>query len=156
MGILVYDRELINKQAIECPPNDMVSAPNEIWYKALKFLRPKQYKKIEKSTIMYIQFSYYDRIGKKNYIDNVLVCVLKNIRGSKLVSVSIPGVYGYGYGPTVPFRYYWLLENNEVTPIKFDCQMLINDLPNNPNESLRDYSKWKDITSFYLIHVYII
>ena len=125
----------------------IMSLPQDSWTKALKWLRPDQYKKDAPVVYLEISCNFKPMFGKERiYVTKrVLARVLYQQDGNKIVEMIVPGVYGYGCGPTDNYRYYYLHADGDVYPIDYEVQNLIKplvfELP------LSKCSTYKDITS---------
>ena len=132
---------------IVSPTSHIMSLPKDSWTKALKWLRPDQYKKDAPVVYLEISCNFKPMFSKERiYVTKrVLARVLYQQDGNKIVEMIVPGVYGYGSGPTDNYRYYYLHAAGDVYPIDYEVQNLIKplvfELP------LSKFSTFKDITS---------
>jgi len=73
-----------------------------------------------------IEFSYnrMDFFTRKTErkIEKVAVQVCYTEGENLLVMVKEAGIYGFGYGPTLPYHFYWLMKDGEVVPVDYEAQ----------------------------------
>lgn len=125
------------------------------WYICLSILRPDQLSKQVNGPLLYVEFSW----NRQQYISPGKFkhdVYQRRMPGRKLYqddhgiifAAAIPGIYGWGYGPSGPYRYYFLHTNGQVSPVDHRAQNLWEPLPSTcPTKAKVSISTFVDITS---------
>ena len=127
--------------------HEPMSLQEKHWGIALRTLRPEYEHFLELDTIdivfMYSIRDYWKKKSEK-VEKKVASKVIVQDGNHLLVMALVPGVYGFGYGCTLPYHFYWLKENGGVFPVDYNAQNLSVPLGNTiPENSDISISEWR-------------
>ena len=99
--------------------SELMSFGGQCWLEILKILHPKLHEIQTNGDQRPITLTYYDRSIQNTTKFTRMTRIIKSTSTGFIVTMEIPGIYGSGSGPTLPYHFYYLFHDGRVLPCSY-------------------------------------